>query len=434
MTKNGEKRIINVIGGGLAGSEAAYFLLKQGVEVHLYERRPLVEDGAHVSDLFGELVCSNSLKSKQLSNCCGLLKEEMRQMGSLMMEAADVSSVPGGNALSVDRDVFAQHITKKLLQFPNLKIYRQDVEDLPKEGITILATGPLTSGPLLERLGEVIGQKNLSFFDASAPIIEKSSIDFSKAYFKSRFEQDDASYINCPFNKDEYNRFVTALISAEKALVHAFDTHYFEGCLPIEVMASRGLETLRHGPLKHLGLGTEEHPHPYAVAQLRQDTKLGDYYNLVGFQTNLTYPEQKRVFSMIPGLENAKFVRYGLMHRNSYIASPIALNDDLSLKNRDHIFIAGQLSGVEGYVESAAMGIIAGIHAYRRLLEKNFIPVPRETVTGALIDYILHANGSYFEPMNASWALFPTSKKENRQPTIDSALLGIKSYWKQVNE
>lgn len=428
------KKHINIIGGGLAGSEAAFYLLKKGVEVHLYERRPLVDDGAHVTSLFGELVCSNSLKSKQLTNCCGLLKEEMRMMDSITMAASLVAEVPSGNALGVDRDVFAKEITDKLKSFPNLKIINEDVSSLKDDEITIVATGPLTSGALLDNLVSIIGSKNFSFFDASAPIVEKDSIDFSKAYFKSRFEQGDSSYINCPFTKEEYYNFVKELLGAEKALLHEFDTHYFEGCLPIEVIASRGEETLRHGPLKPFGLWTEEHPHPYAVCQLRQDTKLGDYYNLVGFQTNLTYPEQKRVFSMIPGLEKAKFVRYGLMHRNSYINSPAALNENLSLKNKNNIFIAGQLSGVEGYVESSVMGIIAAINAYRLLNDMPSIKVPSETVTGALIDYILNANPEYFSPMNASWVLFPLSKKDNRQPTIDKALESIKSYWLEANK
>lgn len=428
------KKHINIIGGGLAGSEAAFYLLKKGVEVHLYERRPLVDDGAHVTSLFGELVCSNSLKSKQLTNCCGLLKEEMRMMDSITMTASLIAEVPSGNALGVDRDVFAKEITDKLKSFPNLKIINEDVSSLKDDEITIVATGPLTSGALLDNLVSIIGSKNFSFFDASAPIVEKDSIDFSKAYFKSRFEQGDSSYINCPFTKEEYYNFVKELLGAGKALLHEFDTHYFEGCLPIEVIASRGEETLRHGPLKPFGLWTEEHPHPYAVCQLRQDTKLGDYYNLVGFQTNLTYPEQKRVFSMIPGLEKAKFVRYGLMHRNSYINSPAALNENLSLKNKNNIFIAGQLSGVEGYVESSVMGIIAAINAYRLLNDMPSIKVPSETVTGALIDYILNANPEYFAPMNASWVLFPLSKKDNRQPTIDKALESIKSYWLEANK
>ncbi len=428
------KNFVNVIGAGLAGSEAAFYLLNKGIEVHLYERRPEYDDHAHLTPLFGELVCSNSLKSKQLTNCCGLLKEEMSKMSSLMMEASSHSEVPGGNALAVDRDVFAKYITERLRSYPHLKIIHEEVSRLPEDEITILATGPLTNGALLEKLGEIVGKKNLSFFDASAPIVAKDSIDFSKAYYKSRFEQGDSSYINCPFTKEEYYHFVNELLHAEKALLHEFDTHYFEGCLPVEVIASRGMETLRHGPLKPFGLSTEEHPRPYAVCQLRQDTKLGDYYNLVGFQTNLTYPEQKRVFSMIPGLEKARFVRYGLMHRNSYIDAPAALKEDLSLKNKENVFIAGQLSGVEGYVESAAMGIIAGINSYRKLKELPFIPLSRDSVTGALIDYICHANEKNFAPMNASWVLFPNSKKDRRQETIDKALETIQSYWKSVNE
>lgn len=424
---------VKIIGGGLAGSEAAYFLLRHGACVTLYERRPLVDDHAHTTGQFGELVCSNSLKSKQLSNACGLLKEEMRQMDSLTMQAAAVAEVPSGNALSVDRDVFAGMITKTLESFPNFHVVREEVKALPKT-TAILATGPLTSESLLEELGQVIGQKNLSFFDASAPIIAKDSVDFSKAYFKSRFEQGDSAYLNCPFTKEEYNAFVTELVSAKKALVHEFDTHYFEGCLPIEVMAARGIETLRHGPLKPFGLSTPEHPHPYAVAQLRQDTKLGDYYNLVGFQTNLTFPEQQRVFHMIPGLENAKFIRYGLMHRNSYIDAPVALNENLTLQKMPNLYIAGQLSGVEGYVESAAMGILAAISCWRSLEGKPFIPVPKETVSGALVDYLLHADGAYFAPMNASWALFPNSHKETRDATIALALDKIKTYWKLIHE
>ncbi len=424
---------VTIIGGGLAGSEAAFFLLKKGYDVELYERRPAVNDGAHLTPLFGELVCSNSLKSAKLDNACGLLKEEMRKLDSLTMKAAALSSVPAGNALSVDRDLFASIITKELKSFPNFHVHEEDVNRFPSTE-TIVATGPLTSEPLLEELGNLIGHKNLSFFDASAPIVAKSSIDFSKAYYKSRFEQGDSAYINCPFSRDEYNTFVTALLGAQKALIHEFDTHYFEGCLPVEVMAGRGIETLRHGMLKPFGLETPEHPFPYAVAQLRQDTKLGDYYNLVGFQTNLTYPEQKRVFSMIPGLEHAEFLRYGLMHRNAYIDAPVALNPDLSLQNAPHLTIAGQLSGVEGYVESAAIGIVSAINVYRKMEGKRFIPVPEESVLGAMIDYLLHASEAYFEPMNANWALMPSSKKENRQETIVTSLRALESYWSEVNE
>lgn len=427
-----EKRIA-VVGGGLAGSEACWYLLRHGYDVDLYERRPEVQDGAHETDKFGELVCSNSLKSARLDNACGLLKEEMRHMDSLLMESAAESAVPSGNALSVDREIFAEKITSRLLSFPNLHVHHEEVKEIP-EGICILATGPLTSQSLLEDLAKKTGSSNLSFFDASAPIVKKDSIDFSKAYYKSRYEQGDSSYLNCPFTKEEYDRFVFELIHAEKALVHEFDTHYFEGCLPVEVIASRGPETLRHGPLKPFGLWDEAHPHPYAVAQLRQDSKLGDYYNIVGFQTNLTYPEQRRVFRMIPGLENAEFLRYGLMHRNAYLNAPLTLNENLSLKSDPDCFIAGQLSGVEGYVESAAMGIVAAVNA-RFLQEGKQAPhVPENSVTGALLSYLRGADGSYFAPMNANWALLPSSNKYNREESIQTALSAIQSYWAEANE
>ena len=424
---------ITVIGGGLAGSEACYYLLKRGYEVTLYEARPHYQDHAHETDLFGELVCSNSLKSKRLDNACGLLKEEMRTLGSLMMEAAESSEVPSGNALGVDRAEFAAYITNKLNEFPSFHVVHEEVKSLPEDEPIILATGPLTSPDLLSWLSEKVGQRNLSFFDASAPIVKKESIDFTKAYFKARYEQGDSSYINCPFTKEEYFRFVTELVNAEKALLHEFDTHYFEGCLPIEIIASRGIETLRHGPMKPFGLETPEHPRPYAVVQLRQDTKLWDYYNLVGFQTNLTYPEQKRVFSMIPGLENAEFLRYGLMHRNAYINAPLVMSDDLSLKAMPNVYIAGQLSGVEGYVESAAMGILAAIHCARKLEGKPFIKVPRTTIYGGLVSYLLHAEAATFAPMNANWALMSGAKKENRAAYIEASLTAIKWFEQIVN-
>lgn len=424
---------VRIIGGGLAGSEAAFYLLKKGYDVTLYERKPVVNDGAHESEYLGELVCSNSLKSKEVTNACGLLKEEISRLGSIIMLASSYSSVPGGNALTVDRFLFAKKIHETLLAFPSFHLCREEVVSLT-DAPTILATGPLTSGPLLERISSIVGSKNFSFFDASAPIVAKDSLDFSKVYYKSRFSQDDGAYLNCPFSKEEYIRFVTELLHAEKAIVHEFDTHYFEGCLPIEVMASRGMETLRHGMLKPFGLSTDEHPKPYAVAQLRQDTKLGDYYNLVGFQTNLTFPEQRRVFSLIPGLENAKFIRYGLMHRNSYLNAPIALNEDLSLRNKSNVFVAGQLSGVEGYVESAMVGIVAAINLDRKLSGKDFQKVPSSTMSGALIDYILHANSNYFAPMNANWALFPNSTKATRNVTIESARESLKSYLEKNNE
>ncbi len=425
---------VKVIGAGLAGSEACSYLLKKGYTVHLYEARPHYEDHAHVSPLFGELVCSNSLKSKRLDNAAGLLKEEMRHMDSLLMEAASYAEVPSGDALSVDRDLFASFITDKLQSNPNLILHREEVVTLEDDMPTILATGPLTSPALLDEITRIVGKASLSFFDASAPIVSKESIDFSKAYFKSRYEQGDSSYINCPFTKEEYFLFVKELLTAKKALVHSFDTEYFEGCLPIEVIASRGEETLRHGPLKPFGLETENHPKPYAVAQLRQDTKLGDYYNLVGFQTNLTYPEQKRVFSLIPGLEHAEFIRYGLMHRNAYIHSPSSLGDDLSLKGKDNVYVAGQLAGVEGYVESAVLGIIAAKNLDRKLQGKSLLKVPENTITGALISYILHFKGGKFSPMNANWALLPNVGKKMRLEGAKSSLEAIDIYWRNEND
>ncbi len=419
---------ITIIGGGLAGSEAAYYLLKRGYAVTMYERRPSFDDKAHETGYLGELVCSNSLKSKRLDNACGLLKEEMRLLGSIMMEEALHSEVPSGNALSVDRLAFAKGITDKLLSFPAFRLVREECLSLPKEGIYILATGPLTSDSLLAELSHIIGAKNLSFFDASAPIVKKESIDFSKAYYKSRFEQGDDAYINCPMSREEYYRFVNELLLAKRAEVHEFDTRYFEGCMPLEAMASRGVETLRHGPLKPFGLEKEGEKRPYAVTQLRQDNLLGDLYNIVGFQTNLTYGEQRRVFSLIPGLEKAEFVRYGLMHRNSYINAPFSLNEDLSLAKRDNVFIAGQLLGVEGYVESAASGIVAAINAARRTEGLPFLEAPKSSVLGALLNYVLHAKGAYFAPMNANWSLFGESKKEEREGMVLASIAAIKEY------
>ena len=423
---------INVIGAGLAGSEACYYLLKKGYEVHLYEMRPKVSDGAHETSLFGELVCSNSLKSNRLDNACGLLKEEMRQLDSLTMEAASKTSVPSGNALSVDRIEFANYITNKLNQFPNLIIHNEEIKNfLP--GINIIATGPLTSEPLSKKIEETIGNSNLFFFDASAPIVEKDSIDMNIAYKKSRYEQDDASYINCPFSKDEYDKFYNELINAKLAHVHDFDKSYFEGCMPIEVLAKRGYDTLRYGPLKPKGLQILSRPKFYAVAQLRQDNLIGNLYNLVGFQTNLTYPEQKRVFSLIPGLENARFVRYGLMHRNSYICSPIALNENMSLKNNPNIFIAGQLSGVEGYVESASMGILTASFVDQILKQKQVIFPPIETMLGALHNYIIHANPHNFSPMNANFGILLSSNKD-RMELANKSLKLIKEWREKADD
>ena len=423
---------VNVIGAGLAGSEACYFLLKKGYDVHLYEKRPNVMTPAHETGLFAELVCSNSLKSNRLDNACGLLKEEMRHMDSITMWAASQTNVPSGNALSVDRTAFAEKITAKLKDFSNLTIHNEDVE-VPPKGITIIATGPLTSDKLSLFLANKIGQESLFFFDASAPIVKKESINMNIAYKKARYDQGDNSYINCPFSKEQYDAFYYELTHAELAKVHEFDKNYFEGCMPIEVLAKRGVDSMRYGPLKPKGLQIMDRPKAYAVVQLRQDNSFGDLYNIVGFQTNLTYSEQKRVFRMIPGLENAEFVRYGLMHRNTYICSPIALNNDLSLKSDNNLFLAGQLIGVEGYVESAAMGILAAAYLHMKFEEKELDEVPLKTMLGSLHSYVINADSKNFSPMNANFGILYGATRDNREEMINDALRLIDEWWDKVN-
>ena len=424
---------INIVGGGLAGAEACYFFLKRNYEVHLYEKRPKVMTPAHVTGNFGELVCSNSLKSSKLDNACGLLKEEMRHMDSLTMKVAAETCVPSGNALSVDREAFSAKITQILKDFPNLVVHEEDVEDF-LEGPTIIATGPLTSDVLAKKISETIGQDSLFFFDASAPIVLKDSIDMNIAYKKSRYDQGDDSYINCPFSEEQYDKFYDALIHADVAMIHDFDKNYFEGCMPIEVMAKRGKETLRFGPMKPKGLQVPTREKFHAVIQLRQDNLNGDLYNIVGFQTNLTYPEQKRVFRMIPGLEHAEFVRYGLMHRNTYVCSPIALNADFSLKKKDNTFLAGQLIGVEGYVESAAMGILAAVFAFQRMENVEIQKPPLESIIGSLYNYVINGNPETFQPMNANFGILYNSNKHNREESINKSLDLIDKYWSKINE
>ena len=404
---------VNIIGGGLAGSEAAKYLLERGYEVHLFERRPKVDDHAHVTSMFGELVCSNSLKSKKLDNACGLLKEEIRLMDSIMMEASIQSEVPSGNALSVDRDAFACFITNKLRGYKNLVIHEEDVSILGDEP-TILATGPLTSEPLLKELSKIVEKDNLSFFDASAPIVKKSSINFDKAYFKSRWEQGDSSYINCPFTKEEYYSFVKELNNAKRALLHSFDTKYFESCLPIEVIASRGIETLRHGPLKPFGLAIEGKEKPYAVVQLRQDNAAKTLYNLVGFQTNLKWGCQKELLQSIPALENVSIVRYGIMHRNTFINSPKILNPTLQTKKRKDLFFGGQITGVEGYSESIATGLLAGINMTRFIKGKELLTLSKDTMLGALCNYITYEEHTKLNPINSNWGILPTLEVEKK--------------------
>ena len=420
---------INIIGAGLAGCECANYLANKGYEVNLYEKRPKYTSPAHHTDLFGELVCSNSLKNKKLDNACGLLKEEIKHLGSLMMEASEVSKVPSGDSLAVDRTVFASYITNKIKENKNIKVFYEDVSDF-KEGINVICTGPLTEATLLDKINEISGQKSYGFFDASAPIVEKDSINLDKVFFKSRYNQGDDSYIDCPMNKEEYLKFYNELINAKKAPLHSFDTNYFEGCLPIEVIASRGVDTLRYGPLKPVGLENNGESY-YAVVQLRQDDLIGNFYNIVGFQTNLTYPEQKRVFSLIPGLENAKFVRYGLMHRNSYIYAPKVLDDFLRLKNNKNIFIAGQLSGVEGYVESAATGLLVGYYIDFLLKNKNIKQLSFYSVLGSLVRYITHTGINNFSPMNANFGIVYRANKDSKDVVIKRALDAIKEFKNQ---
>ena len=424
---------INIVGGGLAGVEACYFFLKRNYDVHLYEKRPSKMTPAHTTGNFGELVCSNSLKSNRLDNACGLLKEEMRHMDSLTMRVASETCVPSGNALSVDRDAFSKKITGILRDFPNLTVHEKEIDDF-LEGPTLIATGPLTGDKLAKKLADTIGESSLFFFDASAPIVLKDSINMEIAYKKARYDQGDDSYINCPFSVEQYERFYNELINAEVAMVHDFDKNYFEGCMPVEVMAKRGKDTLRFGPMKPKGLQVEGREKFHAVIQLRQDNLNGDLYNIVGFQTNLSYSEQKRVFRMIPGLENAEFVRYGLMHRNTYICSPKALNKDLSLKNRNDTFLAGQLIGVEGYVESAAMGILAAIFMYQKLEGKEFKKPSIETMLGSLYNYVVNGNPDSFQPMNANFGILHNADKHHREKDIENALQKTDEFWASVNE
>ena len=417
-------KIINVIGGGLAGSEASLYLANHGYKVNLYEQKPIKMSPAHHSENLGELVCSNSLKSKKLDNACGLLKEEMKYFSSIMMQASSRSEVPAGNALSVDRDLFSEYITNKIKNHPNISLVNEEVNSL-KDGINIIATGPLTSNSLSKTLMEMLGQDHMYFYDAAAPIIEASSINMDIAYRKSRYDQGDDSYINCPFTKEQYDIFYNELINGQIASLHEFDK-VFEGCMRIEVMAKRGEKTLRFGPLKPKGLEYNGNK-PYAVLQLRQDNVSATLYNMVGFQTNLTYAEQKRIFSLIPGLENAKFVRYGLMHRNTFICAPKHLNPDFSLKEYPDVYVVGQLSGVEGYVESAMSGLLCAVHLVRKLEGKEFKKMPNETMMGSLVNYICNASIKGFAPMNANFGIMMNLLKD-RELVANRSLESLKKW------
>lgn len=396
-----------VIGGGLAGVEAAWQLKKENIQVDLYEMKPVKFSPAHHMETLAELVCSNSLKAKRLESAAGLLKAEMRQFGSLCMECADLCEVPAGGALAVDRDAFSRLITEKIEAEPLINVIHKEVTEIPK-GNVIIAAGPLASDSLSESIASICGD-GLHFFDAAAPIVSKDSIDMENAFTASRYERGgESDYINCPMNKEEYESFYQALINAESADLHSFDKRkdVYEGCMPIEVMASRGKDTMRFGPLKPVGLRDPKTGHrPWAVLQLRKENSSGTMLNLVGFQTNLKFPEQKRVFSMIPALKNAEFLRYGVMHRNTFIDSPRLLNADFSFRNRRNLFFAGQITGVEGYMESACSGIMAGINMARYLKGKETLVLPETSMTGALQRYISDESVKNFQPMGANFGV-----------------------------
>lgn len=412
-----KKTHINVIGAGLAGSEAAYQIAKRGIPVKLYEMRGVKATPQHKTNKFAELVCSNSFRGAAITNAVGLLKEEMRRLDSVMMQAAEKTQVPAGGALAVDREEFSAFITEVVSKNPLIEVIRGEITDLPNldEEITIIATGPLTSDALAAKIHEFNGGDGFYFYDAAAPIIDANTIDYDKVYKKSRYDKGEADYINCPMTKEEFNNFQQALITAEEAPLNSFeDLKVFEGCMPIEEMAKRGYKTMLFGPMKPVGL---EYPDsytgprdgdfktPYAVVQLRQDNASASLYNIVGFQTHLKWGEQKRVFQMIPGLENAEFVRYGVMHRNSYMDSPNLLKQTFQSRKQENLFFAGQMTGVEGYVESAASGLVAGINAARLFKGEEEVVFPQTTAIGALPYYITHTDSKHFQPMNVTFGI-----------------------------
>lgn len=427
---------VKIIGGGLAGVEAAWQLANKGFKVKLYEMKPLKYSPAHKLSTLGELVCSNSLKAKRLESAAGLLKAEMRIFGSICMECADKCEVPAGGALAVDRHEFSRLITERIEAHENIEIIREEMCEIP-EGNVIVAAGPLASDALSDSIASLCGE-GLHFFDAAAPIVTLESINMEKAFTASRYERGgEDDYINCPMNKEEYEAFYEALITAEGASLHSFDKKkdFYEGCMPIEVLASRGKDTMRFGPMKPVGLRDPRTGHrPWAVLQLRKENSTGTMFNLVGFQTNLKFPEQKRVFSMIPALENAEFVRYGVMHRNTFIDSPRLLNGDFSFRERANLFFAGQITGVEGYMESAASGIMAGINMARRLQGKGTLVLPETTMIGALSRYISDPTVVNFQPMGANFGVLPAiepkirDKKERYAALSERAVDSMKKY------
>ncbi|MFZ2800128.1 MAG: methylenetetrahydrofolate--tRNA-(uracil(54)-C(5))-methyltransferase (FADH(2)-oxidizing) TrmFO [Syntrophorhabdus sp.] len=425
---------ITVVGGGLAGVEAAYQLASRGHSVSLFEMRPTRYTPAHKTPLLSELVCSNSLKSKELTNAHGLLKEELRILGSIVINTADQAAIPGGKALVVDREIFAKRITREIEANPLITVIRREIQDIPA-GTVIIASGPLTSNALAKRLAEITGVNNLFFFDAISPIIDGGTVDMDKAFFGSRYDERSDDYLNCSMTGEEYDAFYNALIGAEKVDLQPFEkTSFFEGCLPVEIMAQRGRQTLAYGPMKPVGLKDKTTgKEPYAVLQLRRENMAGTMYNMVGFQTKLTYAEQDRVFRMIPALRNAVFLRYGSIHRNTYINSPALLNNSLCLKGQDQTFFAGQITGVEGYVESVAMGLVAGISAHVSIMNQVFSPPPEDTCVGALLNYITTPNDN-FQPMNINFGLIKNYRKRAKEKVIHNALQAISLWNEEIDE
>lgn len=428
---------VNVIGAGLAGSEAAWQIANAGIKVRLFEMRPVKQSPAHHTDKFAELVCSNSLRSNALSNAVGVLKEEMRQLQSVIIRSADDCAVPAGGALAVDRHEFADLVTERVKNHPLVEVINEEVTKIP-EGPTVIASGPLTSKKLSQQLEELTGDDHLYFYDAAAPIIETDSIDRDKVYLKSRYDKGDAAYLNCPMTEAEFNRFYEALVDAETVPLKEFEKEiFFEGCMPIEVLAKRGIKTLLYGAMKPVGLeDPKTGKRPFAVVQLRQDNQTGTLYNIVGFQTHLKWGPQKRVLQLIPGLENAEIVRYGVMHRNTFINSPKLLLATYQYKARKDLFFAGQITGVEGYVESAAAGLLAGLNIARYVEGKNPVIFPLETILGSMANYITTANGKNFQPMNANFGLLPVieprvkNKQERYEQLATRALETIRNFVK----
>ena len=422
---------VNVFGAGLAGCEAAYQLAKRGVKVKLYDIKPHKKTPAHSSDMFAELVCSNSLKAKRVESAAGLLKEEMRQLDSLLVKCADECAVPAGGALAVDREKFSSLVTEFIINHDNIEFISEEVTAIPDDVISVVATGPLTSDALSKHIAERFGE-HLSFFDAAAPIVSADSVDMEHAFFESRYGKGDGDdYLNCPMNKEEYEIFYDALVNAERAPVHEFDVRdpkVYEGCMPIEVLAQRGVDTIRFGPMKPVGLRDPRTGHrPWAVLQLRKETASGEMYNLVGFQTNLKFPEQKRVFGLIPALKNAEYHRYGVMHRNTFIDSPRLLCSDFSVKSNRNIFFAGQITGVEGYMESASSGLMAGINAYLRTVDEETLVLPEYTMIGSLSRYISDESVVDFQPMGANFGVLPSLVDRPRDKALRGAAYAQRS-------